>query len=204
MVIHRVFVIWIILFFCLVSSSGLFFRNISKPALAGQGHEECSMCHGVHSAKDIALFPETIKPDIQNPHTGKKMDKIDALCMMCHASPPYGKGIREIDPEEKHPFGIEPSLVNLPNQAKGFGGQKGGLSCMGCHDPHPSNKNQGYLRTPMGIKISKAEDIFQSCLWCHPHIEKWLYVLPKTRPKSPVRKKKPKLFRVPVLRGDGF
>lgn len=205
MIIYRMFVILVILLLCLVSTEMVSLRNISKPALAGQGHEDCSMCHGVHSAKDLALFPETIKNDIQNPHTGEDMDKIDALCMMCHSDPTYGKGIRQIDPEKKHPFGIEPFLVKLPDQAKGFGGQKSLLSCMGCHDPHPSNENIGYLRSPTGTRILKDEDIFQHCLWCHPNMDKWLYATPpkpvKTVPKPAVKKKKPGLFRAPVLGG---
>jgi len=43
------------------------------------------MCHSAHTAKDLALFPESIKNSIKNPHTGQKMDKIDALCMKCHS-----------------------------------------------------------------------------------------------------------------------
>lgn len=173
-----------------------------KCATAGQGHKNCLMCHKAHTAKDLALFPEKIKPNIQNPHTGKDMEKIDALCMMCHAAPPYGKGIRQIDTARKHPFGIKPGRVKLPEKAKGFGNNSDHLSCMGCHDPHPSNTNLSYLRTPEDIKVSKLEDIFLSCLWCHPNMEIWLNVPPIIKQKTSKPEMGPKPFMPhPVLGG---
>jgi len=167
----------------------LLFAMLPTIAIAGQGHEDCTMCHQAHTAKDLGLFPESLTDDILNPHTGKNMDKIDALCMKCHARPPYGKGIRAIDPQKKHPFGIEPVMVELPERADGFGGQKGRLSCMGCHDPHPSNQNISYLRVPSNITISRSEDIIKSCLWCHPNMKSVFDVLPKAPQKSTPKKK---------------
>jgi hypothetical protein len=181
----------IIIFFFFIINIFVLYESFFCLALAGQGHQDCSMCHKVHGAKDIALFPEPIKNPIINPHTGKKMDKIDALCMKCHANPPYGKGIKEIDPNNKHPFGIKPVLVDLPDQADGFGGQTERLACMGCHDPHPSNRNLGYLRAPSEIKISKTKDVIKSCLWCHPNMKTVFDFLPKKRSK-PIKKKKKK------------
>ncbi len=177
----RTFSINIILSFCLVLNLFIFSAGIFRSAAAGQGHENCNMCHRAHSAKDTALFPESIKHTIINPHTGKEMHKIDALCMVCHAGPPNGKGIKEINPNKKHPFGIKPVLVNLPDQAKGYGGQTEILSCMGCHDPHPSNQNLSYLRVPSGIKISKKKHVIKSCLWCHPNMKDVFDYLPKKR-----------------------
>lgn len=173
-------------------------------AFAGEGHEDCFMCHSAHTAKDLALFPESIKDSIKNPHTGQKMDRIDALCMKCHAKPPFGKGIKEIDPNQKHPFGIKPVLVNLPDQTVGFGGENDRLACMGCHDPHPSNQNLGYLRTPSGVKISEPDDVIQSCLWCHPNMKSVFDVLPKKASKKSGTNKKSKPNIPPAIGGGGF
>jgi hypothetical protein len=175
-----------------------------RSAFAGQGHENCHMCHRAHSAYDLFLFPEFIIGDIMNPHTGKEMDKIDALCMKCHASPPYGKGIREIDPNHKHPFGIEPFLVNLPEKASGFNDQTQRLTCLGCHDPHPSNQNLSYLRVPSKIKIVKAEDIIKSCLWCHPNMKTVFDFLPQKSLKFSKPKKKPKASAPSSIGGISF
>lgn len=164
------------------------FQCVLNMAIAGNGHEDCLMCHSVHTAKDIFLFPEIIKTGINNPHTNKDMDKIDLLCMMCHAQKPLGEGIREIAPEEKHPYGINPSLVKLPKEAKGFGEEKEHLSCLGCHNPHPSNLNLAYLRTPDDIEVYKEDDVFSFCIWCHPNMELWLGVIPKPAPKSLMKK----------------
>jgi hypothetical protein len=194
----------LIIFFSLILNGFVFYGSIFSSAAAGQGHQDCSMCHGVHSAKDLALFPEPINNFITNPHTGKNMDKIDALCMKCHARPPYGKGIKEIDPNNKHPFGIKPFLVSLPDQAHGFGGQTECLSCMGCHDPHPSNQNIGYLRAPSGIKISKTEDVIKSCIWCHPKMKTVFDFIPQNGSKALKSEKKSKPIRPPPVGGITF
>ncbi|MGA1795058.1 MAG: hypothetical protein ACMUIL_04275 [bacterium] len=182
----------------------LLFLVCSSVAVAGQGHENCSMCHRAHTAKDLALFPESLTDEIMNPHTGEKMDKIDALCMKCHALPPYGKGIRVIDPQKKHPFGIEPVMVKLPEKADGFGGLSERLTCMGCHDPHPSNQNIGYLRVPSETTISRSEDIIKSCLWCHPNMKSVFDVLPKTPHNSTQKKKKKRQAPPSGFGGIGF
>ena len=194
----------LIIYLALILNCLVFYEIIPNPATAGQGHQDCTMCHGAHTAKDLALFPEFINNSIKNPHTGKKMDKIDALCMKCHATPPYGKGIKEIDPNIKHPFGIKPFLVKLPDQANGFGGQTENLTCMGCHDPHPSNKNIGYLRTPSGIEILKTEDIIKSCIWCHPKMKTVFDFIPPKGTKSYKPEKKPKPIRSHPIGGGKF
>lgn len=182
----------------------LFFVMCTSIAVAGQGHENCSMCHRAHTAKDLALFPESLTDEIMNPHTGERMDRIDALCMKCHAIPPYGKGIRAIDPQKKHPFGIEPVMVKLPEKADGFGGLSERLTCMGCHDPHPSNQNIGYLRVPSETTISRSEDIIKSCLWCHPNMKSVFDILPKAPQESTQKKKKKKKGPPPAIGGVTF
>lgn len=163
--------------------------QLPRSAHAGQGHEDCSLCHSVHQAKDTFLFSKAIGKMALNPHTGEDLEKIDALCMMCHAGPPVGDGIREIDPVKKHPFGIKPVFVNLPHDAKGFSDDQEKLSCLGCHAPHPSNRNIAYLRTPEGYEISKKEDVSEFCYLCHPNMDKWLTTLPAPSQRPPVSKK---------------
>lgn len=136
------------------------------PALlfAGEGHEECALCHGAHTAVGPGLL--TTHPDITtiNPATGGPLGKIDSICMACHAEEPNGLGYRPVKMENTHPCGITPRNVILPPEAKGFKGEEEKLTCMGCHDPHPSNPNYMYLRGP----IVSAGNTQEFCIWCHP------------------------------------
>jgi len=75
---------------------------------------------------------------------------------------------------------------------------------MGCHDPHPSNPNLGYLRTPSGVKISKSDDVIKSCLWCHPNMKSVFDVLPKKASKKSDKDKESKPKRPPALGGGDF
>ena len=160
---------WFFIFFIIA-----FLLARPEDTRAGKGHEECSICHGVHTSKGLRLFPKEFNTKIINPHTSKPLEKIDAFCMSCHASKPDGEGIRALDLTKKHCFGEKPKFVNLPESTKGFKGAKDLLTCLTCHDPHPSNRNYRYLRTRKGKKVSKRKDIKAFCLWCHPKLKSLL------------------------------
>ncbi len=90
---------------------------------------------------------------------------------------PVDVGFRLIDLHQSHPVGIVPRTVKLPPEAKGFKGQENQLTCMGCHNHHPSNPNYKYLRWPAG----KGEDLNRFCAHCHPD---------KAKPKGQKRRTK--------------
>ena len=151
---------------------GLFCTAWPKFSIAGEGHEECSICHGVHTAKEFRLFPMGLNTKIINPNTKKKLGELDALCMRCHATKPEGEGIRVLDLAKKHYFGGKATIVKLPLASRQFlKGQEDLLTCLGCHDPHPANTNYCYLRTEKGINIFDKKDIKKFCQWCHPKLE---------------------------------
>ena len=90
---------------------------------------------------------------------------------------PIDVGFRLIDLHQSHPVGIVPRTVKLPADAKGFKGQENQLTCMGCHNHHPSNPNYKYLRWP----ADKGEDLDKFCAHCHPD---------KVKPKGKKRHRK--------------
>lgn len=141
---------------------------------AGEGHEECSLCHGVHTSKGLRLFPKEFNTKTINPNTSKHLGKIDSLCMACHASKPQGEGIRALDLSRKHYFGGKIYVMKIPDSAKGFKGGEDLFTCLACHDPHPSNENYCYLRTQKDVKISKRKYLEKFCLWCHPKLKSLL------------------------------
>ena len=118
------------------------------PALgiAGVGHEECALCHGVHTGQGPVILTEPLNTTTINPVTGQPLGRMDAICMACHAEEPAGAGYRPVKMEETHPSGLMPVKVHLPAEAKGFRTEEEKLTCCGCHDPHPSNPNYMYLQ----------------------------------------------------------
>lgn len=148
-------------FLCIVLA---FLIVIPALVFAGEGHEECALCHGAHTAVGPGLL--TTKPDTTtiNPATGAALGRIDSICMACHAEEPNGLGYRPVSMDHTHPSGVTPRKVILPEEAKGFKGEEEMLTCMGCHDPHPSNPNYMYLRGP----IVSAGNTQAFCVWCHP------------------------------------
>ncbi len=76
---------------------------------------------------------------------------------------PADVGFRIIDLHETHPVGIIPKKVVLPEEAKGFKWQEEQLTCMGCHNHHPSNPNYKYLRWP----VKDGNDLNSFCKHCH-------------------------------------
>ena len=77
---------------------------------------------------------------------------------------PVDVGFRVIDLHKTHPVGIVPRKVVLPPEARGFKGQEDQLTCLGCHNHHPSNPNYKYLRWP----ADKGKNINKFCAHCHP------------------------------------
>ncbi|MGA1874251.1 MAG: cytochrome c3 family protein [bacterium] len=149
-----------------LSSLLFIFLLIPAIAVAGEGHEECALCHGAHTATGVGTALLTEKPNTTtiNPVTGQPLERIEAICMACHADEPDGLGYRPVKMENTHPCGMIPQRLVLPESAKGFKGQEDQLTCMGCHDPHPSNANYMYLRGP---QVS-AGNTQAFCIWCHP------------------------------------
>lgn len=77
---------------------------------------------------------------------------------------PVDVGFRVINLHKTHPVGIVPRTVKLPAEARGFKGQENQLTCMGCHNHHPSNPNYKYLRWP----ADKGQNLNKFCAHCHP------------------------------------
>lgn len=77
------------------------------------------------------------------------------MCMGCHS----GEGGMEIQVMQTHPVGITPVKVKVPANLL----RDGKITCMACHDPHPSNTNYKYLivDTKDGVEMSKF------CGACH-------------------------------------
>ncbi len=76
---------------------------------------------------------------------------------------PVDVGFMIIDLHETHPVGMTPKKVVLPTESKGYKWQEEQLTCLGCHDHHPSNPNYKYLRWP----TDKGEDMNGFCAHCH-------------------------------------
>ncbi len=77
-------------------------------------------------------------------------------------------GFMIIDLHETHPVGIVPKTVVLPQESRGYYHQENQLTCLGCHDHHPSNPNYKYLRWP----TNKGEDMNSFCAHCHKNMMK--------------------------------
>lgn len=137
------------------------------PTLVFAGpHDDCTLCHGVHSGQGPVILTETPNTTTINPRTGKPLKRIGQLCLACHAAEPDGAGYRPVDLNHTHPVGFtpDPNKVVLPPEAKGFAGEEEDLTCNGCHDQHPSNTNYMYLRWPS----DGGENLPKFCAHCHP------------------------------------
>lgn len=125
-------------------------------------HADCSLCHDVHQGQKEVLFKEIPNTTTQNPRTGK-LKRMSSLCLACHAEEPDGAGFMPIDLKMSHPVGIKAKKVKLPEASKGFKGEEENITCMGCHDPHPRNKNYKYLRW----KVKGTYYLNTMCQQCH-------------------------------------
>lgn len=93
---------------------------------------------------------------------------------------PANVGFRIIDLHQTHPVEVVPRKVKVPPEALGFKGQEDQLTCMGCHNHHPSNPNYKYLRWPPG----KDNNLNDFCAHCHPDKKKQV-----GRPDRPLQKR---------------
>ncbi len=146
-------------------AAGIIGLLIPTLALAGP-HDDCTLCHGVHSGQGPVILTETPNTTTINPRTGKPLKRIGQLCLACHAAEPDGAGYRPVDLNHTHPVGFtpDPTKVTLPAEAKGFRGEEEDLTCTGCHDQHPSNPNYMYLRWPS----EGGDNLSIFCAKCHP------------------------------------
>ena len=120
-----------------------------------QHDENCLDCHSLHYAKTARMLM-TNDPDVSiNSHTRKPLDGLNSMCMGCHS----GDGGPEITIMQTHPVGLTPIKVKVPANRL----RDGKITCVGCHDPHPSNTNYKYLLvdTKDGTNMSKL------CGICH-------------------------------------
>lgn len=132
---------------------------------AQKGHENCALCHSVHGAVGAALFSQKPNTIAINPATGKILGRVESICLGCHSTE-GGLGIRPLDLKKTHPVDVVPSTkVSVPPEALDEGAQKGKLTCMGCHDPHPSNSYYRYLSFDAGTGGAKMDEF---CAKCHP------------------------------------
>ncbi|MFQ5646988.1 MAG: cytochrome c3 family protein [bacterium] len=133
----------------------------------------CLACHG---PKDEDAY-QPVEEDLEDLEADKEKEKIDFsknLMMDRLQNPgaifaelgfePADVGFRVIDLHQTHPVGIIPKTVKLPKEARGFKGEENELTCMGCHNHHPSNPNYMYLRWP----TDKGKRIVKLCAHCHP------------------------------------
>jgi hypothetical protein len=123
------------------------------------GHDvDCKDCHSVHAAKGPFIFSVAPLAE-QSTAFGGKLDpaQVDALCLGCHNEK---SGIAPIMLKNSHPTGVTPKKLKVPEAML----RKGMLTCVGCHDPHPSNQNYKYL----SINTNNGKDLGVFCGACHP------------------------------------
>ncbi len=131
-------------------------------AFAGEGHDqECMGCHNMHYAKGDYAMGVAPYTKVNNPartKAGNPAESIDALCLGCHNE---NEGIKPINFHTTHPTGITPtSNTKVPPKLL----WDGKLTCVSCHNPHPSNVNYRYLV----MQTNKGADMGVFCAKCHP------------------------------------
>jgi tetratricopeptide (TPR) repeat protein len=111
------------------------------------------MCHYDVERGSLHRFIEQETTRI-NPFTDQPFGRIDAICTSCHNALHLA-----------HPVGIipDPQKVTLPPEAIGFKGEEDRLTCMSCHDWHPTNTSYKYLRWA----VADEEELSRFCLNCH-------------------------------------
>jgi len=120
-----------------------------------QHDENCVDCHSIHYSKSAKMLMAN-EPDVsENSHTKKPLEGVDAMCMGCHS----GDGGPEIAVMDTHPVGMVPIKVKVPVERL----RDGKITCMGCHDPHPSNTNYKYLV----VDTNEGANLFKFCGLCH-------------------------------------
>ncbi len=120
-----------------------------------QHDENCIDCHSPHYSKSKKMLM-TNEPSVEtNSHTNKPLDGVDSMCMGCHS----GEGGTEVAIMQTHPVGTTPVKVNVPTDRL----RDGKITCVGCHDPHPSNSNYKYLV----VDTDNGENMYKFCGLCH-------------------------------------
>ena len=136
-------------------------------AFAAGGHDAvgCTGCHSIHAAKGAIIFAVGPNKVDVNPKTKQPYTGTTALCLGCHEeSNKGGQGYAPIHANMSHPYGVDKvnaKVAKVPAELLGDGGS---FSCMGCHDPHPSNPYYKYLR----VDTNKGAKMDAFCAACHP------------------------------------
>jgi|GEM_PF-1025331 len=134
--------------------------GLAGPAAAEGPHDmQCMDCHTTHYAK--GSFAIGVQPKSEsNPartKTGSNVEAIDALCLGCHNE---DQGIKPIKIHTTHPTSVKPTYSKVPEKLL----WEGKLTCVSCHNPHPSNPNYMYLV----VQTNKGKDMGLFCAQCHP------------------------------------
>jgi len=129
----------------------------AQTALAAGPHDEnCVSCHNVHYAKGDFIIGPQPNTGMDNPAANSKTSGIEALCLGCHNE---SEGILPIHLKTTHPTGVAPTYVKVPEQLL----RDGKLSCVSCHNPHPSNTNYKYLI----VDTKNGANMGNFCAVCH-------------------------------------
>lgn len=143
-------------------SAGLFlfsvFCLIAVPAGAAGPHDnECKDCHSIHYSRgDAIIAVDPFQP--QNPSTGMSVTDVSSLCLGCHNE---DGDATAIELHQSHPIGITPVTATVPPDKLS---ENGLLSCVSCHDPHPSNPHYAYLI----VDTDDGAVMGEFCAVCHP------------------------------------
>ena len=120
---------------------------------------QCMDCHTTHYAK--GSYAIGVQPKIElNPARTKSaanVEAIDALCLGCHNE---DSGIKPVKIHQTHPTSVKPTYAKVPEKLL----WDGKMTCVSCHNPHPSNTNYMYLI----VSTSKGKDMGVFCAQCHP------------------------------------
>jgi predicted CXXCH cytochrome family protein len=123
---------------------------------AGPHDANCVSCHNVHYAKGNFIIGPQPNTGMENPVTKAKIGGVDALCLGCHND---AEGIMPIHLGSTHPTGVAPTYVKVPEKLL----LDGKMSCISCHNPHPSNANYKYLV----VDTKKGNSMGVFCAVCH-------------------------------------
>ena len=136
-------------------------------AFAAGGHDAvgCTGCHSIHAAKGALIFAVGPNKVELNPKTKQPYTGTTALCLGCHAeSNKGGQGYAPVHANTSHPYGVDKINAKVAKVPAELVGDNGSFSCMGCHDPHPSNPYYKYLR----VDTNKGAKMDAFCAACHP------------------------------------
>lgn len=123
---------------------------------AGPHDANCVSCHNVHYAKGNFIIGPQPNTSMDNPAANAKVAGVDALCLGCHND---AEGIMPIHLNTTHPTGVAPTYVKVPEKLL----RDGKLTCVSCHNPHPSNANYKYLVAD----TKKGSNMGVFCAVCH-------------------------------------